>query len=464
MDLVKRFSDCFLRAPSYIVICMRVLYVAAEAAPLVKVGGLGDVAGSLPPALQRLGVDVRVAIPWYKDIDLKRWNVQVINGTGETTLSDTDIPLYLLGREVFAKTGEHKAILGTKEEERWFAKFSDAVVELIEHSEWKPQILHGNDWHVSEALVRIEQTSPQELSEWGYEAKNFATLLTVHNLSYHTNVLRKAILAADLINAVSPSYTEEILTKQFCEGLCTELNQRKDDLYGVLNGIDYGVWNPETDAHLSVNYGNDSWQEGKRRNKEELLDTVGLQSKDGMLLGFVGRLDPHQKGVLVLANAIEELVRIGCQIVVLGTGDRRTERVLKTACAKYPGMATAVIKYDEALAHRIYAGADALLIPSRFEPCGLIQLIAMKYGSLPIARAVGGLKDTIEDGRTGFLYHDYYSRGLVRAVRRAKAVYSDKPQHWASMVGQAMRENFSWDQSAKEYVKLYERALEKSKA
>lgn len=441
---------------------MRVLYVAAEAAPIVKVGGLGDVAGSLPLALKRLGVDIRVAIPWYPEVDAANWNVREVGGVGETTLGNSDIPLYLLAREVFSKTGEHKAILKTKEEERWFSGFCEALVEFLKQSEWKPEIVHGNDWHVAEALVALEKASPEELQLWGYEGRNFATLLTIHNLSYHTKVLKKAILAADMINAVSPSYAKEILTERFCEGLCQELQSRKDDLHGVLNGIDYSVWNPENDGHLPSKYGIDLWKEGKAASKTALLYEVGLEV-GGMLLGSVGRLDPHQKGVGILINAIDRLVEMGCKIVVLGTGDKKSEVRLCEAASRHPGRVVALVKYDEGLAHRIYAGADALLIPSRFEPCGLIQLIAMRYGTLAIGHAVGGLRDTIKNGETGFLYSDYATKGLIAAVEQARAVFAGCDGRWEKMVENAMGEDFSWERSAGEYVKLYERAMEKSK-
>lgn len=425
---------------------MRVLYVAAEAAPIVKVGGLGDVAGSLPPALKKLGVDIRIAIPWYEEIDPRKWQVRERDGVGETKLGESEIPVYLIAREVFAGTGIHQAIVGTAQEERWFSGFCERVVEFVDRSSWKPEVFHGNDWHVSEALVRLGAD------------RSIGTLLTIHNLSYHPKVLRQGILAARVINAVSPNYAKEILTAEFCEGLCEELRSRKADLVGVLNGIDYSYWDPKADPRLDVTYDSQTWQEGKRRNKATLISELGLSSTDRILLGFVGRLDPHQKGVLVFANAIERLVAQGAQIVVLGTGERRSERIIATLCSRFPGSTAAVIRFDEALAHRIYAGADALLIPSRFEPCGLIQMIAMRYGTLPIAHAVGGLRDTIRDGETGFLYEDYSSRGLVRAVTRSHGVFRDESHRWVEMIRRAMGEDFSWERSARAYLKLYEKA------
>lgn len=442
---------------------MRVLYVAAEAAPIVKVGGLGDVAGSLPLSLKKLGVDIRLAIPWYPEVDTARWQVREFPGGGETRLSESDVPVYLLAKDVFADSGEHKAILGTKEEEQWYARFCQSILEFLRQSAWKPEVLHGNDWHVTEALVGLEKLSVQDLRQWGFGQGNFATLLTIHNLSYHTKVLRLAILAADTINAVSPQYAKEILTPEFCVELCSELNARKADLYGVLNGIDYSVWNPETDPHLVGRYGVGTWKEGKAKNKAALLAQVGLADMGAPLLAFVGRLDPNQKGIKVLAGAVDHLVMLGFQLIVLGTGHRQVEKQLRGISALRPRTAAAVLRYDEELAHLIYAGADALVIPSRFEPCGLIQMIGMRYGTLPIAHAVGGLVDTIRDGETGFLYKDYDS-GLIEALERAREVLVDRGGKRDHMVRVAMVEDFSWERSAREYVRLYEKAMEKSGA
>lgn len=428
---------------------MKVLFVAAEAAPLVKVGGLGDVAGSLPVALKKLGVDVRLAIPWYKEIDVKKWGVVEKNGVGETRLGGSDVPVYLVAKEVFAKTGEHKAILSTKEEERWFARFSRELVNFLKASEWKPDVFHGNDWHMAEALEALE------------EMGDIGSLVTIHNLNYHSKILKRAILAADVINAVSPTYAKEILTKEYCASLCEELNSRKIDLYGILNGIDYSVWDPALDKLIGEQFSQSNWSKGKDSNKKKLQARLGLEKSGELLLSFVGRLDPNQKGVRILVNSIDRIVEMGVQVVVLGTGDKKVERALKEAEEKHPRLVSSKIMYDEKLAHEIYAGSDALVIPSRYEPCGLIQMICMKYGTLPIAHAVGGLIDTIRDEETGFLYQDYKSRGFVRAVRRAKRVYDEKKKEWKRMVTKAMREDFSWDQSASEYVKLYKKALRK---
>src|SRR3989344_1110118 len=441
---------------------MRVLYVAAEAAPIVKVGGLGDVAGSLPLALKRLGVELRVVMPWYPEIDALRWQVQENRGVGVTRLGESEVPVYLLARDVFADAGPHKAIAGTKAEETWFSGFCDAVVTFLKDSEWKPEVLHGNDWHVSRALSFVERTSRETFSQWGFTHKNLATILTIHNLSYHPKMMKEAILAADVINAVSPTYAKEILTSDYCEGLCEELNARKADLYGILNGIDYGVWSPETDARVSTNYSTVTWKTGKAGNKMALRQKLGLAKEGGMLLGFVGRIDANQKGIGILAEAMDRLVALGSQVVVLGTGDPKYEKRLALVAARYPKNVACILRYDEDLAHLIYAGADALLIPSKFEPCGLIQLIGMRYGTLPIARATGGLSDSIRDGETGFLFTAYSSQGLVGAVERARDMFAAEPVSWEVLVGTGMREDFSWDRSAEEYLRLYERALAKS--
>lgn len=442
---------------------MKVLFVAAEAAPLVKVGGLGDVAGSLPPAISKLGIDIRLAIPWYPEIDTRKWQIRQENGYGVTVLGDTGIVTYLLAPEVFAKAGEHQAILATKEEERWFAKFSIAVVELVKTSSWKPEVLHANDWHAAEALAELEKIDRETLQSWGYsKGENFATLVTIHNLSYHTKVLKKAIHSADVINAVSPTYAREILTHEYAEGLQKELQARRGDIYGILNGIDYRVWDPAKDEMI-FKFAPAYFQAGKAENKERLIKELGLGGeRGGMLVAFVGRLDPHQKGVWIMVNSLERMVGMGVRVVVLGSGDRKAEKILREMGAQFSGRVSVTLKYDEQLAHRIYAGSDALLIPSRFEPCGLIQMIAMRYGTLPIAHAVGGLQDSITEGETGFLYADYYSRGLVRAVSRAKKVFDKDKDRWMRMAVRAMQADFSWGKSAGEYVALYEKALQKS--
>jgi starch synthase len=441
---------------------MKVLYVAAEAVPLVKVGGLGDVAGSLPQAIKKLGVDIRLAIPWHKEIDVAKWGLKKIDGVGETRLGNSEVPVYLLARDEFAKVRKHKAIEGTKKEEKRFSKFSESILEFIKSSDWKPDVFHGNDWHVTDALVKFEKATQEDLINWGYSSKNLATLLTVHNLKYHSKVLGVAIQTADLINAVSPSYAKEILTPRFCAGLCEDLIKRRQDIHGVLNGIDYKVWNPERDDLIFNKYGRENWKEGKKASKKVLQEKLGLKD-GGLMLGFVGRLDPGQKGVRLLVNAMERVVGMGCRVVILGTGNPKIEKQVKKAGDKYKGRVSSNITYDEQLAHEIYAGVDGLLIPSKYEPCGLIQMIGMAYGTLPIAHAVGGLKDTIKDGKTGFLYREDSSRGLVAVVKRAKKIFEQDRKRWEEMVKAAMAEDFSWDQSAKEYLKLYEMAISESR-
>ncbi len=443
--------------------CMNVLFAAAEAAPLLKKGGLGDVAGSLPLALHKLGVDVQVVLPWHPEIDIARWNVQERQGIGETRLGESEVPVFLLAKDTFATALGSGIQLDVGEEELLYQRFSESMIEFIRSREWKPEVLHGHDWHVSRAMALIELAPGSELHRWGYQDKaNLATLFTIHNLGYFWTSLRQAVLTADIINTVSPSYAKEILTPEFCAELCQELQQRQEDLFGVLNGIDYGIWNPSDDQFLALQYGKENLSEGKENNKAALLQEIGMPGNGGLLVSFVGRLDPKQKGVDVLVQALDKIVSDGSQVVVLGTGDPGLENALRNAQEQYPDKVRVKITYDERLAHLIYAGSDSLVIPSKYEPCGLIQMIAMKYGTLPIAHAVGGLKDTIVDGENGFLFDQYSSEALAQAVERAREVFG-RDDDWKRMVKKGMEKDFSWEMSAQEYVKLYQKAMGKSR-
>lgn len=443
---------------------MKILYAAAEAAPILKKGGLGDVAGSLPPALARIGCDVRLVLPWHPEIDTEAYPIEEKAGYGIGRLGDAGIPVYFVARDEFDKAyGDGKHPEMAKEEEL-YEKFSLGIFEFLKRSDWKPDIFHGNDWHISRALAILEITTGRELYNWGFEEKsNLATVFTIHNLGYFWTSLRQAVLTADIINTVSPSYAKEILTPEYCTQLCPELNQRRSDLYGVLNGIDYGTWNPEIDDKIAFQYRIENRVQGKLENKRRLQEEAGFTASDAMLVGFVGRLDPRQKGVELIAQAIDKFSECGCQLVILGSGDPEIENKFREAGEKHPGLVSANIKYDEAFAHRIYAGADALLIPSKYEPCGLIQMIAMKYGTLPIAHAVGGLKDTIGHGETGYLYDEYSLDAMVGGIMNAQYDFLNNRDNWNRMMENAMWADFSWDRSAEEYVKLYEKALGKSR-
>lgn len=465
---------------------MKVLFVAAEASPLVKVGGLADVVGSLPKALSQKGYDVRIILPGYGIIDKAKYNPQplaqffteVFARREEVSLksvSHENLFVYLLENE---KYFGGQAIYYTEAEdvERFFF-FSKAVMESLSHIPWKPNIIHCHDWHT--ALVPL----------WAKELP-LATVFTIHNLAYQGSyapsfltasgldfyfrredislppkAMSLGILYADIITTVSQTYAQEIQTPQFGEGLDHLLRYRREDLVGIINGIDYNIFNPATDPYIPVNYDASSLEK-KERCKAELLGKVGLSPSPSPVVGMVSRLD-EQKGFDLLVKAIEPLLsEAEIQLIILGRGRRYYEELVCQLAQRYPSQMKAVVAFDIPLAHLIYAGADLFLMPSRFEPCGLVQLIAMRYGAIPIVRKVGGLADTVLDlsldfsSGWGFVFEEYKPEAMVQAIRRATKVFQDK-SIWRRLQQRVMSLDFSWSASVPQYEKVYQRALKK---
>jgi len=484
---------------------MKVLLVASECTPVVKVGGLGDVVGSLPKALKKLGLDVRVVIPGYKDIlytggggaSCKEYAIHY-GGEAQkiilhqTTLSDTDIPLYFIENEKYISSGgvymSPSAFASSKNEIERFAFFSKAVVELFVSREdvFFPDLIHCNDWHtgIIPQLIKAEARY--------IELKRPAAVFTVHNLANqgissvdvlfrldgeelfksplikwdaaddNLDFIMQGILASDVVNTVSPSYAEEIKTAEFGEGLQEAIKAKSARVFGVLNGIDGALFNPQKDSYLKVNFSLESLEEvlkGKSANKKLLRKELNLQEKDAPLLGLVSRLT-KQKGIDLFINSVDELLGMGFQVVVLGVGDKTLEDMLlsKMNELEFSGDCAGIIKFDEGVARRIYASSDMFAVPSRFEPCGLTQMIAMRYGAVPIVRGVGGLKDTVMDGITGFVFSGFNQSEFLGAVKRAKRVY-ESADLWGKVVSNCVNADFSWDKSAREYVLLYAKAL-----
>jgi len=466
---------------------MKILFVASEASTLAEVGGLAEVIGSLPKALIGLGHDVRVMIPRYKSIEVNSLKLEksdiklspfadneVINLY--STLIKQKIPVYLIDNRTHFSTDE---IYGGSELDK-FLFFSRAVVDFLPAWDWQPQIVHCNDWHTS--LV------PMWLKTQNIKC---SSILTIHNLAYQgwfdnefmlkhridkywqgiqsksplplLNFLCQGILNADLITAVSENYSKEILTPELGEGLENYLKYREQDLFGIVNGIDYEVYNPANDRYLAKKYSPGDII-GKKQNKKALQKRAGLPVKNSPLIGLVQRLE-EQKGIDILDSAIHELVReTDLQISILGKGRESYEKSLMEIANEYPDRVAVSTAYDDGLAHMIYSGSDMFLMPSKFEPCGLGQLIAMKYGTIPVVRHTGGLVDTVppfnedlSDGN-GFVFKDYSSAGLTGAVKNAINAYNKNPG-WERAISRLMKNNFSWDESAKKYVKIYEKAL-----
>lgn len=471
----------------------RVVFLSAEVAPLAKVGGLGDVAGSLPVALQRAGIDMMVVMPRYGSIDLEK------HGIEETGLSTTvelgekthtfrilrgllhgTVPLLLLDNpDLF---GNPRVYVDEQDRERFFS-FSRAALDAVRAVGFHPDVLHCNDWHTGMAVVWH-----RELRECDPRLTGQGSVITIHNVAHQgitdvdyarhlgypvdalldverdrypntINVLARAIANADLITTVSPSYAEELQTAAFGNGIDPLLRQRAGSLHGILNGIDVETFDPATDPYIAGRYSLDDLR-GKAVCKRRLQEEAGLRIDPAVpLIGVVSRLD-DQKGFDLIVAALGRIIESGAQFVALGTGDPRHEQALAATACRFPESAGVFLKFDAALAQRIYAGSDLFLMPSRFEPCGLGQMIAMRYGTIPIVRKTGGLADTVTewDARAGsgngFLFVDYDAQALAAAVERAFAAFHDASQ-WGQLIRNAMNADVSWARSAREYVQVY---------
>jgi starch synthase len=470
---------------------MRILYLAAEADPFVKVGGLADVAGSLPEAVARLGHDVRVAIPLYPQIDEKtldvaaRIRVEVSRAGGglPAEILETrrgNVSFHLIGGPPIAAASQ---IYGSTVEDDApkFIFFCQAALAMCRVIGFRPEAVHANDWHTCAAVIGLDAFRRGEP-----DAPRVGSLLTVHNLPFMGNgagrflaeyglpafdpspllpawardsLLGLGLLRADVITTVSPTYAREILTPERGLGLEGLLGARRERLFGVLNGIDQESWNPATDAALAASFDAGTLEQ-RTENTRALRAAVGLAERDVPLLGMVSRLD-SQKGIDLALPALARWIGSGRQAVVLGTGDARLQRDLDSLARAHPDQMAARIGFDPALARRIYGGADLVLMPSRYEPCGLTQMIAMRYGAVPVVRRTGGLTDTVtdlaEEGGTGFVFEAPDWESVAGALDRAAKAYADRDL-WRILERRCMEKDFSWSRSAREYAALYERA------
>ena len=472
---------------------MKVLIIASESHPFIKTGGLGDVIGALPHALKSVGVDARVVMPNYRDIkdELKKqfkfiksfivkvgWRDQYC---GIFEYIHDDVKYYFIDNEYYFK---RDGLYGYYDDGEKFAFFNRAVFNFIKEINWKPDILHCNDWQTGmiPVLHKVEYIkddfykdmksvfsihnlffkgmfSPQILPElFGYDYQLFDN----GGLEHHGAVsfLKGAINYSDRITTVSKSYAQEIKTQQYGEGLDGLLRWKGNILSGIVNGIDYKEYDPKNDEYIFKKYSIDSL-ENKAINKENLQRELGLTvNKDIPMIAMVSRLT-HQKGCDLIINMLDGILQKNIQVVILGTGDSLYEKTFKDFKRWYPNKVSANILFDNELAHKIYAASDMFLMPSLFEPCGLGQLIALRYGSIPIVRETGGLKDTIidysderEEGN-GFTFRNYSFMELMEKAEYAIEVYKNKDK-WQSLVMRAMNSYNSWDKSANEYKKLYD--------
>lgn len=476
---------------------MKILYVASEAHPFIKTGGLGDVAYALPKALRKLGIDIRVIIPKYSAIKdeykesmktLATFNVPVgwRNQYGGLQYLETDgVPFYFIDNEYYFK---RYGSYGFYDDGERFAYFDRAVLEAINYmNDFTPDIIHLNDWHTGMiAPILFEHFKHRS------NFKNIKTLFTIHNLQYQ-GIFPKEILGDLLslnedyysedrlkyydgisfmkgglnfsykITTVSKSYAEEIKTPFYGEGLHGLLQVRDRDLSGIVNGIDTELFNPETDKELYYNFtGSDLTY--KAKNKIELQRELGLTVDENIpILAMVTRL-AGQKGIDLVAHILDELLEQNIQLVILGNGEKKYEDMFKLHASKMPNKLSANITFNNTLAKRIYAGSDMFLMPSLFEPCGIGQLLALRYGSIPIVRETGGLKDTVHpyndytNSGNGFSFTNYNAHDMLYTIKRALSFYHDK-NIWNTLVKRAMYEDNSWTKSAQEYSSLYSSLL-----
>lgn len=479
---------------------MKILLVASEVEPLAKTGGLADVVGSLPKYLAELGHEVKVILPRYaickkKPFPQKRLPVTVEVPLGEeketaviyATFLNEKVEVWLVENDRYFNRPELYQEKGRDypDNAERFIFFNRAVLEFLKVYGWKPDVFHCHDWQAGLIPVYLkslyQKDFPRSRSVYtvhnmGYQGvfAKFIILLTglgweyftFEKLEYWDNFCfaKGGLVFADKVTTVSPRYSQEIQQPEFGYGLDGVLRHRAKDVVGILNGIDYEYWNPERDKEIVKNYGLKNL-EGKEIDKKDLQKTFNLPEEEVPLIGIISRLTV-QKGFDILAEVLAKLMRLPIQLVVLGTGDPEYHQVLTKAVKKYSKKLGLALRFDPALSRKIYAGSDFFLMPSKYEPCGLGQMIGLRYGTIPIVRETGGLADTIEDFQpktlvgNGFVFSKYSGAALLEAVKRAVKIFKDK-KIWSELLKRAMSYDFSWEVSAKEYVKLYQKLFKK---
>ena len=473
----------------------KVLFVASECVPFIKTGGLADVVGTLPKYLSKEEFDVRVILPkymcmkeefkgqlnyvthFYMDLG---WRSQYV---GVMEMVYDGIQFYFIDNEYYF--AGFKPYGNIYEDVEKFAFFSKAALSCLPVIGFQPDIVHCHDWQTGLIPVFLKDKFHD-----GEFYANMKSIMTVHNLKFQgvwdmrtiknitglsdyyftpdkleaygdANYLKGGLVYADAITTVSPTYAEEIKTPFYGENLHGLMQARAHDLRGIINGLDYDEWNPATDTRIVQNFTTENFREEKIKNKLALQKELGLaQNKDAFMIGIVSRLT-DQKGFDLINYMMDEMCQQDWQIVVLGTGEERYENMFRHFAWKYPDKVSANIYYSEEAAHKIYASCDAFLMPSLFEPCGLSQLMSLRYGTLPIVRETGGLKDTVEPYNeyehtgTGFSFRNYNAHEMFNTIRYAHSVYVNDKEEWNNMVQRAMEADFSWKASADKYAEMY---------
>mgnify|MGYP005846762135 CR=1 FL=1 len=482
---------------------LKILLVSSEVVPFAKTGGLADVAGSLPKALavtgnDNMGNDVRVAMPRYQHIEsgaykmdfpvpfLNRYETAIIReGSIEAHFQGErkTVPVYMIDNHHYFY--RDRMYMFEDESER-FAFFCRAVIEMLPKLDWQPDVIHCNDWQCGPIPLFLKTHYRQDPFY-----SRIATVFTIHNLQYQGNFpkeslkalglgeeffhperleffgavsyMKAGILYADLVSTVSRTYAEEIKRPELGERMDGLLRKRSGDVYGILNGINYHEFNPRTDQRINRNYDQFSII-NKKENKFALQKAIGLPVKDVPVVGLISRL-VDQKGLDLIVEIIDEMMSEDIQFIVLGSGEKYYEEKFEGIKARYPEKIGLYLGFNAILAQRIYAGADLFLMPSRFEPCGLGQMISLRYGTVPIVRFTGGLADTVSDydpatgSGNGFGFLEYSGKELLKTLKRALQLYRERPDQWYTLVKNAMEQDFSWARSGVEYIQLYQEAM-----
>ena len=484
---------------------MKIAFAASEVFPYAKTGGLGDVAGALPNEISRLGHEIKVFMPKYGFIDeiefgLKyQWEIgtipiRVAGQVHEVSvytaiMPGSDVQIYFVGCDYYFN--RNKLYTNDKDEDERFILFSKAVIEILQRLQWTPDVIHCNDWQTGLLPLLLKENYG-----WDKLFDNTSSLFTIHNVAYQgrflkeafskaeireihylnggigeyaggVNFLKTAIFSSDIINTVSETYALELLTKEYGEGMESYLSKRKEDFFGILNGVDYNVWNPETDKVIPYKFSINDLS-GKLKNKKALLNLLHIPFDENIpLIGIVSRL-VAQKGFDIIASGIKELMELNAYWIIIGGGEPEYEKVLKYMAYYYPDKVYIQIGYNNELAHLIEAGADIFLMPSRYEPCGLNQIYSLKYGTVPVVRKTGGLADTVQDWNellahgletgTGYSFNDYSQEALILTIKRAVHDFDIKSV-WNKIQLNGMNKDYSWKRSAEKYINLYEKAV-----
>jgi len=484
---------------------INILIAASEAVPFAKSGGLADVVGALPKALRKLGHDVRIVMPRYYIVDINKYDLKPLDGSlgvdmgtmgevwsavFETVLPGTDVPVYFIDHEgFFGRKGLYdEEGEGYRDNDNRFIFFSKAAMQLAKKLRFRPDIIHANDWHTASMPILLNSTYA-----FDPDFENTGSLLTIHNLQHQgkfykgamdvlgvgwehfnaneleehdsINLLKGGIVHADAVNAVSQKYAREICTPEFGWGLDNLIKANFSKLYGILNGVDYEEWSPVLDGFIPEKFDLNDLS-GKTTCKAELQKSFNLPERsDVPLIGLVGRL-AEQKGIGLLASAIRNFMDLDIQMVMLGTGEKWAEHFFSDVCAKYPEKFGLFVGYRNDLAHLVEAGSDMFLMPSLFEPCGLNQIYSLRYGTVPIVRATGGLDDTIENydaetgAGTGFKFNDATPEALQSTVQWAVDTWYHDRNGFDQLRHNGMKKRFDWDVAAKGYEELYYRIID----